>query len=105
MRKTRRTDSQNLERLARLNTDLTAARDLLVQVLERERLKREDFLAEQQVFEGRVQVRDLKRKLGEKDGDEDILIGRREKRRKTYDENVLAASTGYVRMIIMLAKR
>jgi len=40
VRKTRRTDSQNLERLARLNTDLTAARELLVQVLERERLKR-----------------------------------------------------------------
>ena len=93
VRKTRRTDTQNYEKLARLSTDLQAARELLLQVLERERLKKEDLLAERQVFENRVQVRDLKRRLGERDGDEELLIGKREKRRRTVVEESLSAST------------
>jgi enhancer of polycomb-like protein len=88
VRKTRRTDAQNVDRLVRLSTDLAAARELMLKVLERERTKRDPLITELYVFEGRVQVRELKRKLGEKDGDESLLIGKREKRRKPNLEDL-----------------
>ena len=65
----------------------------MLQVLERERIKREALLAERQIFEGRVQLRELKRRAGERDGDEELLIGKREKRRRPDDFSV---SNGYV---------
>lgn len=84
-RKTRRTDTQTIERLVRLKSDLTSAQELLNKVLEREKCKREAVLAEKRMFETRVQMRELKRKLGEGRGDEAILIPRREKKRRHDD--------------------
>jgi enhancer of polycomb-like protein len=84
-RKTRRTDTQTIERLVRLKSDLASAQELLLKVLERERCKREVYLAEARIFESRVQMRELKRKLKESAGDESILVARREKRRRRED--------------------
>lgn len=95
VRKTRRTESQNLDRLVRLSTDLQAAYDLVSKVLDRERLKKDNLAADKAVFEGRVQTRDLKRKLGEKGGDEELLVTKKEKRRRPEElgQQALAGST------------
>lgn len=84
-RKTRRTDTQTMERLVRLKSDLSSAQELLIKVLDRERCKREAASTESRIFEHRSRVRDVKRKLGENEGDEMLLISRREKRRKRED--------------------
>jgi enhancer of polycomb-like protein len=81
-RKTRRTDTQTIEKLVRLKSDLSSAQELLLKVLERERCKRELAVAEGKIFEDRVRMRELKRKLGEGQGDEALLVPRREKKRK-----------------------
>lgn len=57
----------------------------MLKTRDRERLKLEAIETERKIFEGRVEIRELKRRLGEADGDEDILIGRREKRRRKED--------------------
>ncbi|GAA5867451.1 hypothetical protein JCM3774_002907 [Rhodotorula dairenensis] len=85
-RKTRRSDQQNLERLVRLRNDLYAAHALLVKVQERERIKLESIQLERKVFDERCEMRELKRRLNEPDGDEDLLISRREKKRKRDDQ-------------------
>ncbi|GAA5959561.1 hypothetical protein JCM21900_003197 [Sporobolomyces salmonicolor] len=87
-RKTRRSDQQNLERLIRLRNDLYAAHALMVKVAERERLKLEAIEVERQVFDRRCEMRELKRRLNEPDGDEELLISRREKKRKREDGSV-----------------
>jgi len=84
-RKTRRSDQQNLERLIRLRNDLYCAHALMQKTRDRERLKLEAVQLERRVFEGRVEMRELKRRVGEADGDEDLLIGRREKRKRRED--------------------
>ncbi|GAA6003382.1 hypothetical protein JCM10207_000307 [Rhodosporidiobolus poonsookiae] len=84
-RKTRRSDQQNLERLIRLRNDLYAAHALMVKVHERERLKLDGIEVEKRVFEERCAMRELKRRLNEPDGDEELLISRREKKRKRDD--------------------
>ncbi|GAA5896207.1 hypothetical protein JCM6882_008518 [Rhodosporidiobolus microsporus] len=84
-RKTRRSDQQNLERLIRLRNDLYAAHALMEKVSERERLKLDAIQLERKVFEERCEVRELKRRLNEPDGDEELLISRREKKRKRDD--------------------
>lgn len=81
-RKTRRSDQQNLDRLIRLRNDLYAAHALMVKTRDRERLKLDSIETDRKIFEGRVELRELKRRLGENEGDEDILIGRKEKRRR-----------------------
>ncbi|MBW0499775.1 hypothetical protein O181_039490 [Austropuccinia psidii MF-1] len=82
VRKTRRTDSQNLGRLIRLRNDLYKAQELLNTVAARERIKREAAELEKAIFEGRCLVRELKRGLNQADGDEELLVSKKEKRRK-----------------------
>ncbi|GAA5992916.1 hypothetical protein JCM11641_003897 [Rhodosporidiobolus odoratus] len=94
-RKTRRSDQQNLERLIRLRNDLFAAHALMIKVQERERMKLDALLLEKKVFEERCEMRALKRRLNEPDGDEDLLISRKEKRRRREDQ-----STGSLRLSI-----
>lgn len=65
----------------------------MLKTRERERLKLEAIELERKVFEARVETRELKRRLNEAEGDEDILIGRREKKRKKEDGQQAA---GYV---------
>lgn len=103
MRKTRRTESQNLDRLIKLSTDLQAAHELASKTLDRERLKRDNVAQDKAVFEGRVQLRDLKRKAGEKAGDDDLLITRKEKRRKPEEMSAqMAASSGFVPLFLLM---
>ncbi|PLW04862.1 hypothetical protein PCANC_28286 [Puccinia coronata f. sp. avenae] len=82
VRKTRRTDTQNMDRLVRLRNDLYKAQELLNTVLARERTKREAVELEKAIFEGRCLIREMKRSLNEADGDEDLLVSKKEKRRK-----------------------
>ncbi|GAA5872544.1 hypothetical protein JCM8547_006940 [Rhodosporidiobolus lusitaniae] len=84
-RKTRRSDQQNLERLIRLRNDLYAAHALMTKVAERERIKLDALDLERKVFDERVAMRELKRRLNEPEGDEELLISRREKKRKRED--------------------
>jgi hypothetical protein len=42
---------------------------------------------ERELFNGRVEMRELKRRLNEPDGDEELLISRREKKRKRDDQS------------------
>lgn len=82
-RKTRRTDTQTIEKLVRLKSDLSSAQELLLKVLERERCKKDGFYTDSAIFERRVRARSIKRKLGEAHGDEVLLVSRREKKRKS----------------------
>ncbi|KAG0143107.1 hypothetical protein CROQUDRAFT_135162 [Cronartium quercuum f. sp. fusiforme G11] len=82
VRKTRRTDAQNMDRLIRLRDDLHKAQELLNTVLSRERVKREVVELEKAIFEGRCMVREMKRRMNEADGDENLLVDRKEKKRK-----------------------
>lgn len=82
-RKTRRTDTQTIEKLVRLKSDLSSAQELLFKVLEREKCKRDSIITDGTIFEGRVRMRAIKRKLGEAHGDEALLIPRRERKRKS----------------------
>ena len=86
VRKTRRTDAQNVERLVRLRADLSAALELLQRVAERERSKREQTDAETAIFEARVKLREAKRAAGENDGDDDILIAKKERKRRRIED-------------------
>lgn len=82
VRKTRRTDAQNMDRLIRLRDDLHKAQELLNTVLSRERVKREVVELEKAIFEGRCMVRQMKRTLQEPTGDENLLVDKKEKKRK-----------------------
>lgn len=94
-RKTRRSDAQNIERLIRLRNDLHAAHALMLKTQEREQLKLEAIQIDRKVFDARVEARELKRRLGEAEGDEDILIGRRDKKRRKEEG---AQSSGSLRL-------
>jgi enhancer of polycomb-like protein len=85
VRKTRRTDAQNFERLARLRADLVAAKGLMASILEREKVKHDSLEMDILVHEGRTELRSLKRKLGETEGDDDLLISKEKKRRRRED--------------------
>lgn len=60
----------------------------MLKVAEREQVKLEAIVVERRVFEQRCLMREVKRKLGEAEGDEDLLVSRREKRRKREDGSV-----------------
>lgn len=54
----------------------------MIKTRDRERQKLEVLEIDKRIFEGRVEVRELKRRLGEAEGDEDLLIGKRDKKRR-----------------------
>lgn len=92
VRKTRRTDVTTIDRLVRLKSDLASAQELLGRVFDREQWKRDFVATEIAVFDERCKVRGMKRKLGENDGDEMILVTRKEKKRKRDSLPLLSAS-------------
>jgi hypothetical protein len=65
----------------------------MIKTRDREKLKLEQLSMERSIFEKRVEMREIKRRLGENDGDEDLLVGRKEKRRKRDDAS---GGVGYV---------
>lgn len=64
MRKTRRCDSQSLDKLRKLRDELQKARDILELVSSRERLRKESAALEIDIFEERIKVRKMKKLLG-----------------------------------------
>lgn len=84
VRKTRRSDAQSLEKLRRLRTEMEQARTILERVCRRERLRKESLALEQDIFNQRVVFKDMKRKLGIKEADEE-LFGTAKKKRKLVD--------------------
>jgi enhancer of polycomb-like protein len=88
VRKTRRTDQQSSERLRKLVDEMEQAKALMELVVKRERLRKEALQAEWEVFEQRCKVKTIKRALGIKGEDED-LVGH--KKRKVEEKKPLAA--------------
>ncbi|TPX35576.1 hypothetical protein SmJEL517_g02142 [Synchytrium microbalum] len=64
MRKTRKTDNQSLDKLQRLRKEMEMAKRLIELVAQREVLRKDALSFEHAVFEQRVVVRRLKKKLG-----------------------------------------
>ncbi|EZF25990.1 hypothetical protein H112_01802 [Trichophyton rubrum D6] len=81
-RKTRGRDAQSAEKLRRLRKELEDARTLIAMVQQRELGRKEVFAAEKQLFMQRCEVKEMKRKLGIKDDDED-LINQKPKKKPT----------------------
>ncbi|OJJ43767.1 hypothetical protein ASPZODRAFT_864327 [Penicilliopsis zonata CBS 506.65] len=73
IRKTRGRDAQSVEKLRRLRKELEDARQLVAFVRQRELARKEMLSVERQVFLQRSEVKDMKRKLGIKDDDEDLI--------------------------------
>ncbi|OAX81180.1 hypothetical protein ACJ72_04475 [Emergomyces africanus] len=73
IRKTRGRDAQSAEKLRRLRKELEEARELVAMVRQRELARKELLIAERQVFVQRAEVKEMKRKLGIKDDDDDLV--------------------------------
>ncbi|EEP78218.1 conserved hypothetical protein [Uncinocarpus reesii 1704] len=79
-RKTRGRDAQSAEKLRRLRKELEDARQLVALVRQREMARKEQFSIERQLFMQRAEVKEMKRKLGIKDDDEDLINQKPKKR-------------------------
>lgn len=77
VRKTRGRDAQVTEKLKKLRKELEEARFLMTQVRRRELLKRDQLAMDKQIFDQRVKVKELKRKLSIKGDDEELLINQK----------------------------
>ncbi|ODV84364.1 hypothetical protein CANARDRAFT_24135 [[Candida] arabinofermentans NRRL YB-2248] len=78
-RKTRRTDTQGAERLQLFYKDLKHARSLLFMVAEREVQRMEHLKQEREVFNLRCQIKNVKRELGIKGEDEDLVTHKKKR--------------------------
>ncbi|KAG5513174.1 hypothetical protein PMAC_001544 [Pneumocystis sp. 'macacae'] len=83
-RKTRRSDAQSSEKLRKLRSEMEQAYNLIELVVRREQLKKESLLLEQRIFNQRCHVKEIKRKLGIKDEDDDLVS---HKRKKVHDSS------------------
>lgn len=72
-RKTRGRDAQVVEKLKSLRHELERARQLLHHVRERETMRKRQIEVDRKIFEQRSQVKEVKRKLGIKGDDEDLI--------------------------------
>ncbi|KAF2272759.1 uncharacterized protein EI97DRAFT_385030 [Westerdykella ornata] len=77
VRKTRGRDAQVTEKLKKLRKELEEARFIMAQVRRRELLLRDQLAIEKQIFEQRTAVKEIKRKLGIKENDEELLINQK----------------------------
>ncbi|KAF2128338.1 hypothetical protein P153DRAFT_292813 [Dothidotthia symphoricarpi CBS 119687] len=77
VRKTRGRDAQVTEKLKKLRKELEEARYIMAQVKRRETMIREQLSTDKQIFDARVAVKDIKRKLSIKGDDEELLITQR----------------------------
>ncbi|OUM59365.1 hypothetical protein PIROE2DRAFT_15115 [Piromyces sp. E2] len=64
LRKTRRCDALSLEKLKRLQGEMEQAHQLMEMVCKREKLRRESLLLEHKIFEQKILIRQMKKKLG-----------------------------------------
>jgi enhancer of polycomb-like protein len=74
VRKTRGRDAGSIEKLKRLRKELEDARVLMSDVKRREVFLREQLATDKLIFEQRLAVKELKRKLSIKGDDEELLI-------------------------------
>ncbi|KAF2823871.1 hypothetical protein CC86DRAFT_468864 [Ophiobolus disseminans] len=74
VRKTRGRDAQVTEKLKKLRKELEDARVLMADVKKRETFLREQLAIDKQIFEQRLAVKEIKRKLSIKGDDEELLI-------------------------------
>ncbi|KAK8171540.1 enhancer of polycomb-like-domain-containing protein [Phyllosticta citrichinensis] len=72
-RKTRGRDAQVTEKLKKLRVELEQARELMSLLKQREAGRREQLANDRVIFEKRMEVREVKRNLNIKDGDEDLI--------------------------------
>ncbi|ORX97949.1 enhancer of polycomb-like-domain-containing protein [Clohesyomyces aquaticus] len=77
VRKTRGRDAQVTEKIKKLRTDLESARFLMAEVKRREIVTRQQLAMDRQIFEQRTAVKEIKRKLGIKGDDEELLINQK----------------------------
>ncbi|KAF2474186.1 uncharacterized protein BDR25DRAFT_340753 [Lindgomyces ingoldianus] len=77
VRKTRGRDAQVTEKIKKLRTDLESARFLMAEVKKREIVTRQQLAMDRQIFEQRTAVKEIKRKLGIKGDDEELLINQK----------------------------
>lgn len=82
VRKTRRADQQSSERLRRLQAEMEQAKKLMEMVAQREQMRKEQLQLEWDIFERRCSVKDLKRSLGIKGEDEDLVAHKKKKEEK-----------------------
>jgi enhancer of polycomb-like protein len=73
VRKTRGRDAQSTEKLRRLRKEMEDARQLMALVKQREMTRREILKVERTLFEQRSSMKDVKRKLGIKGDDLDLI--------------------------------
>lgn len=64
MRKTRRVDQQSMDKVRQLRQQMDAARNLLDLVTKRERYRKESLILEELIFQQKIIVRRMKKKLG-----------------------------------------
>lgn len=74
VRKTRGRDAQVTEKLKKLRKDLEDARALMSNVRRREAMQREQLQIDKTIFEQRLAVKEIKRRLSIKGDDEELLI-------------------------------
>ncbi|KAI9741923.1 MAG: Enhancer of polycomb-like protein 1 [Cirrosporium novae-zelandiae] len=79
-RRTRGRDAQSAEKLKKLRKELEDARQLIALVKQRELYHKDILAVDRQIFEQRAGVKTIKRKLGIK-GDDDDLINQKTKRK------------------------
>jgi len=79
VRKTRRTDAQSSEKLNRLRREMLQAKQLVEMVAKRERLRKESLSYEENIFNQRCSVKNVKRKLGVRGDDEDLVSHKRKR--------------------------
>lgn len=73
VRKTRGRDAQSTEKLKKLRKELEDARQLMAMVKQREMTRRDMLAVDRQLFEQRVELKKIKRALGIKGDDEDLI--------------------------------
>ncbi|KAI5289134.1 Enhancer of polycomb-like protein 1, partial [Ascosphaera atra] len=76
VRKTRGRDAQSAEKLRRLRKELEDARELLRRVCERENMRKDQLVLERKVFQQRCEFKEMKRKLGIKEDDDELITYR-----------------------------
>lgn len=78
-RKTRRADIQSSEKLVKLYLELKAIKELAFMVAQREKKRLLSIQAEHEIFELRCKVKKMKREIGIKDSDEDLVAHKKKK--------------------------
>lgn len=92
VRKTRRTDQQSSQRLRKLQAEMETAKKLMEMVVKREQMRKEALQMEWDIFEQRCKVKGVKRRLGIKGEDEDLVAHKKKKTEEPAKKAIAAAA-------------